>query len=194
MTTIERPKRPRNAAATRDAILQSALTAFSRAGYDGVGLREIAQEAGVTAILVNRYFGSKDGLFAAVVEAVFSDDRLFAGDVSTLAERVARLIAAKGGNEGESVDPLLLLLRSAPNVRAAEILRTSIEKHFERPLANSLSGKEIRVRAALFLAVIAGYQLMKNIIASAALTEADVMVLSDRLALLFQLLIDDHSS
>lgn len=148
----------------------------------------------MTAILVNRYFGSKEALFSAVVEVAFSDDRLFTGDVSTLADRVARHIVAKAGGDGESVDPLLLMLRSASNVRAAEIIRESIERHFERPLATSLSGTEVRVRAALFLAVIAGYQLFKNIIASAALVDAEVNVLSDRLASLFQLLIDDRLS
>lgn len=191
MTITNTPKRPRNAAATREAILQSALIAFSRAGYDGVGLREIAQEAGVTAILVNRYFGSKDDLFAAVVEVAFADDRLFAGDVATLSERVAHQIVAKTGKEGKSFDPLLLVLLSAPNVRAAAILRKSIERHFERPLADSLSGDNIRARATLFLAIIAGYRLMRNVIASTALVEADEAALSDRLASLFKLLVDE---
>src|SRR5271169_5423013 len=59
--------RRRNAAATRQAILVSARRAFARAGYDGVGLREIAQGAGVTAMMVNRYFGSKERLFKEVV-------------------------------------------------------------------------------------------------------------------------------
>ncbi|HEV7965751.1 MAG TPA: helix-turn-helix domain-containing protein, partial [Actinoplanes sp.] len=58
------PARPRNAAATRAAILASARRNFARAGYDGVGVREIAGGAGVTAMLVNRYFGSKEQLFA----------------------------------------------------------------------------------------------------------------------------------
>lgn len=64
--------RPRNAAATRDAILQSAIRHFARAGYDGVGVREIAADAGVTAMLVNRYFGSKEKLFAEAVETSFT--------------------------------------------------------------------------------------------------------------------------
>ena len=61
------PPRPRNAAATREAILNSARAAFARAGYDGAGVREIAAGAGVTAMLVNRYFGSKEQLFAEVI-------------------------------------------------------------------------------------------------------------------------------
>src|SRR5260221_13620813 len=59
--------RPRNAVATRDAILLSALRAFADRGFNGVGLREIAQGAGVTAMLVRHYFGSKEQLFSEVV-------------------------------------------------------------------------------------------------------------------------------
>ena len=66
MTTPPAPRR-RNAAATREAILASARLAFAQSGYDGAGVREIAAGAGVTAILVNRYFGSKENLFAEVI-------------------------------------------------------------------------------------------------------------------------------
>src|SRR6186997_1742538 len=66
------PARRRNAAATRRAILTSARRAFARAGYDGAGLREIAADAGVTAMMVNRYFGSKEQLFAAVIAEVMT--------------------------------------------------------------------------------------------------------------------------
>src|SRR5260370_38637126 len=59
--------RRRNAAATRKAILASARRAFARAGFDDVGGGEIAMGAGVTAMLINRYFGSKERLFAEVM-------------------------------------------------------------------------------------------------------------------------------
>src|SRR5277367_2716998 len=66
------PVRRRGAAATRQAILDSARDAFARAGYDGAGVREIAAGAGVTAMLVNRYFGSKEGLFTEVVAQIMA--------------------------------------------------------------------------------------------------------------------------
>lgn len=46
---------------TRDRILAAAVTCFARDGFD-VGLREIGAEAGFSAALVVRHFGSKDGL------------------------------------------------------------------------------------------------------------------------------------
>jgi len=76
-------------------------------------------------------------------------------------------------------------------VRAAEILRKSIELHFERTLAQAMSGDDVRVRAAMFLALIAGYQLMRSVIASTALADADKGVTSVRLAALFQVLVED---
>src|ERR1700693_4947880 len=110
-----RSKRPRNAAATREAILRSALAAFSRYGYDGVGVREIAQTAGVTAVLVNRYFGSKEELFAAAVEIAFADRSLFEGDPSMLAQGLAATVMTKTDKDAEPMNPFFLLLRSAPN-------------------------------------------------------------------------------
>src|SRR4030088_2430949 len=113
--SVDQPKRPRNAVATREAILQSALAAFSRHGYDGVGVREIAQSAGVTAVLVNRYFGSKEELFAAAVDVAFADSSLFEGEPTTLAKRLTAAVMTKTETDAEPIDALLLLLRSAPN-------------------------------------------------------------------------------
>ena len=62
------PRRRRDAAATREAILQAATRRFTTEGYQRAGAREIAADAGVTAALVNRYFGSKVKLFAEVIE------------------------------------------------------------------------------------------------------------------------------
>lgn len=189
--TPAQTKRPRNAAATREAILQSALIAFSRAGYDGVGLREIAGEAGVTAILVNRYFGSKEEMFAEAVKVAFADVSLFTGDAATLGDRVAQTLVAKTAGAAPAADPFALMLHSASNVRAAAILRDAIAKQFEQPLAATLGGRDKNERAALFLALIAGVELMRNVIATGPLTETDQPALAKRLAAMFKPLIED---
>ncbi|HEY4445870.1 MAG TPA: TetR family transcriptional regulator [Steroidobacteraceae bacterium] len=186
---INRPKRPRNAAATREAILRSALAAFSRYGYDGVGVREIAKMAGVTGVLVNRYFGSKEQLFAATVEIICAGHSVFEGDSTTLATRLAAKIMSKT----EPIDALLLILRSAPNPRAAEILRENIARHFERPMKASLSGPNASERAAMILALVVGFKLFHNVIGSKGLVHASRASLSRRLAMTLQGLIDSPS-
>ncbi len=47
-------------------ILLAAEKLFAQRGYHAVGLREIAEEAGVTLALVNYYFGQKQALFGAI--------------------------------------------------------------------------------------------------------------------------------
>src|SRR5690348_8135347 len=83
--TAKTPKsakhRPRNAAATREAILESARRAFAAHGYDAAGVREIARDAGVTAMLVNRYFGSKEQLFEEVVDRTMSNRTIIMPDM-----------------------------------------------------------------------------------------------------------------
>jgi AcrR family transcriptional regulator len=187
-------KRPRNAAATREAILHSALTAFSRHGYDGIGVREIAQSAGVNAVLVCRYFGCKEDLFAAAVELAFANSSLFEGDCNLLAQRFANDLIVKTDRGVEPTDPLLLLLRSAPNPRAAEILRESIARRFEGPLQALLPGPNASKRAATILALMIGFSLYRKVLRSKALADGCGASLCSDLTRMFQCLIDSPAT
>ena len=114
------PRRRRDAAATREAILEAATRRFATQGYQSAGAREIAADAGVTAALVNRYFGSKEGLFAEAIERAFDIRHLLQGQRGDLADHLARVIVY--GQE-DSRDwgqiPLLLLLHSATEPRGS---------------------------------------------------------------------------
>ncbi|MGW4064385.1 TetR/AcrR family transcriptional regulator [Amycolatopsis sp. NPDC004747] len=180
--------RPRNAAATREAILVSAVEAFTRAGYDGVGVREIAESAGVTAMLVNRYFGSKEGLFAEVVEVAMVERTVLTGDPETLAADLAASLVRRTAPDAGRLDPFLLMLRSAPNPRAAEILRAGIERHVERHLTDLLPGRE-QAGPALALSVIAGFWVMRTLLGSTALNRADEEVVRRKLEQVFAVLL-----
>jgi AcrR family transcriptional regulator len=61
--------RPRDAEATKAAIVQAARQRFAAEGYDRATIRAVAADAGIDPALVMRYYGSKEGLFAAA--AVF---------------------------------------------------------------------------------------------------------------------------
>ncbi|GAP12879.1 transcriptional regulator, TetR family [Longilinea arvoryzae] len=49
-------------------LLQVALELFAARGYDGVGVQEIAEAAGVTKPTLYHYFGSKAGLLTALLD------------------------------------------------------------------------------------------------------------------------------
>lgn len=52
----------------REAILAAARTRFAEVGFDKTSIRAVATDAAVDPALVHHYFGTKQQLFAAVVE------------------------------------------------------------------------------------------------------------------------------
>ena len=165
------PPRGRNAAATRQAILDSARWCFSRDGYDQVGVRDIAARAGVDPALVNRYFGSKEGLFAEAVSAKFDLSALFAGDRAQLGDRLARYIVQKK-TPSNGYDPLIVLLRSSSSEVAGGMLRDALVDGFVRPLAARLDGPDAISRVELMGSILLGL-LVYRTIAGGAMTQSD---------------------
>src|SRR6476659_10063833 len=118
------PHRPRTAAATRGAILESAVRNFARAGYDGVGVREIAQGAGVTAMMVNRYFGSKEQLFAEAIAETMEKTSVLSPiflNPSASGEEIAAALVNITKRGATPLEGFQIMLRSAASERAAEI-------------------------------------------------------------------------
>lgn len=62
-----RPVKPIGA---RERLLHAARERFNTHGYASTTVRAVAKDAGVDHSLVNYYFGSKEGLFGAVIELV----------------------------------------------------------------------------------------------------------------------------
>ena len=82
------PGRQATPEATRAKVLKIAGDLFYHQGFDAVGVNEIAMAAGASKLSIYRYFGSKEGLFAAVVQ-----DRSAATH-----ERIAGRLAEVGGS------------------------------------------------------------------------------------------------
>ena len=61
-----RPPKDKQGAASRELILDAAEDLFSKHGFYGVTIREVAREAGVDTALIHYYFTAKRGLFDAV--------------------------------------------------------------------------------------------------------------------------------
>ncbi len=52
----------------KDHIIDTAIELFAEKGFEGTSIRDLATKADVNVAMVNYYFGSKDKLFAALVE------------------------------------------------------------------------------------------------------------------------------
>jgi TetR/AcrR family transcriptional regulator len=55
-----------------DAVLVAALAAFADKGFDGVSVREIARQIGISHALINARFGSKQDLWFAAMSHVLA--------------------------------------------------------------------------------------------------------------------------
>lgn len=155
--------RGRNAAATRQAILDAARRCFAHDAYEQVGVREIAAIAGIDPSLVNRYFGSKEGLFAEAITARFDLSDLFVGDRDTLGERLVRFVL-KQKVAGQDHDPLLALLRSSASDVTGHFFREALIEGFVQPLAARLEGPDARNRAELIGAILLGLLVYRTVV------------------------------
>jgi AcrR family transcriptional regulator len=160
--------RRRDSVATRATILRAAREAFTERGYDGAGLREIAHAADVDTRLISRYFGSKEGLFAEVVDLAYEKSMMMTPEHNADAAR-ALLI----GTDQVAADGLLLTLRSAANPRAAAIMRDSIERNYQRRLADALPGTNTTGRSAVLIAICSGVLLNRLLLGHTSLNSPD---------------------
>jgi AcrR family transcriptional regulator len=178
----------RSSAATRAALIEAAGALFSKAGYDSVGVRELAERAGVNAALVNRYFGSKLGLLTATVEGRFHIGALLVGDPSTLGDRLARFLVLRKSPDG--LDPTRLMLRSAASAEAGPMLREAVATQVVQPLATWLAGEDAHERAIAIASVIFGVGMTADALAPDPAPATNSDILMRHLGAVLQRLID----
>lgn len=181
------PARRRDAEATKQAILDAAETCFGRAGYDQVGLREIASLAGVDVALVGRYFGSKEELFAQWLRRTPPLIPTLPEDRSQFGEHVARLVLSRERN----IPRKMALHHTAASQRAAEMIRDTMIERTIKPMAEWIGGPDANLRASLVFAHLSGLSLTRDLIQLDALNETDRNELIARIGRAIQTYIDD---
>lgn len=91
----------RDAERTRQSILDAATRLFSQQGYAATGLQQVADAAGVARATPSYFFGSKEGLWKAVLEAqnlmalnIVPEALAKGGEQATREELIAALVEA----------------------------------------------------------------------------------------------------
>jgi AcrR family transcriptional regulator len=121
------PERQRDAERTRGEILDAATEEFASHGYTGGRVDEIAAKTRTTKRMIYYYFGSKQGLYVAVLERAYAGIRRLEQtlDVDHLdPARAMRALAELTFDHHES-HPAFIRLVSIENIHHAEHLRTS---------------------------------------------------------------------
>jgi AcrR family transcriptional regulator len=163
---------------TRDAVLAAARAAFAERGFDGATIRGIAADAGVDPALVHHYFGNKDKLFLAAVDAPADPTELLptilASPRDELGAAVVRMVLHVWDGPGRA--PGLALIRSAvSNEWTAKLLREFLVAKILRKVVSTLGfDPDVRAARASLVAsqiiglVMARYVLKLEPIASAS--------------------------
>jgi AcrR family transcriptional regulator len=156
-----KPKRRRNAAATRAALLKAARAHFIAEGYEGLGLRQIAADACVDVALVGRYFGSKEKLFIEVLRQAFRPELVVAASREHFGQRVMEALYRETPQQ-HVLEHFLLVIRALTVPRRIKSLRTIVNTEFIHPLAEWLGGKNALVRASLLSTLLMGIALQSD--------------------------------
>ncbi len=83
-------ERPRKSELARDRVPEAARRIFADDGYERATIRAIAAEASINPSMVIRYYGSKEGLFAAVAKLDLKVASLAGVPVAQLGEALVR--------------------------------------------------------------------------------------------------------
>ena len=143
MLKKKRDAMPRDAEQTRKRILDAATVEFARKGLGGARVDDIAARARTNKRMLYHYFGNKDDLFSAVLEANYAHKR---DSEKALAleqlhpEEAIRQLVALTWNYYLQYPEFLTLLNSA-NLHQAKHLRRSKEvRKMHNPFVSMIKG------------------------------------------------------
>jgi AcrR family transcriptional regulator len=154
---------------TREAILAAARQAFAERGYDGASIRQIATGAGVDPALVHHYFGAKDQLFLATMQAPGDPGKLLpqvlAGGPDGVGERLVRMFLDLWDSPRGTT--AAALMRSAlSHDWSARMLREFLTTQILRRVAKGLGldPAEAPLRTSLVASQMAGLAMTRYIL------------------------------
>ena len=160
---------------TREAILTAARQTFGERGFDQASVRAIAAAAGVDPALVHHYFGTKDNLFLAAMNAPVDPAELlpqaFAGGREEVGQRLVRLVL--GVWDSPAGVAALALLRSAlSNDWTARLMREFVTTQIVRRVLGQLDldPAELPLRTALVVSQMAGLLVTRYVLRLAPLS------------------------
>ncbi|MFJ6537481.1 TetR family transcriptional regulator [Paenarthrobacter sp. NPDC091711] len=188
----------RDADVTRRALVRAARRRFATEGYRATTVRHIAADAGVNVALINRYFGSKEGLFEACMNRTVDElDPQTRARASSVDEVIARLLThvVEAPNADDPLQ-LLLLLRSSGDENADAIRRRTLERFTEQLAAAAgwsadvPASQPLLLRAQMAIALMLGLVMLRTATEVQPLASASADQLTEPLEQVLRVLLD----
>ena len=152
---------------TKLRIQQAAAKLFASRSFETVSTRAIAKEAGVDAALIHHYFGSKEGLFQAVLNAAIRPEQLEALVVSESPEDWGRqLVRAADKVWTSPAAPALKAVVRRVLVGHEGVLREFVTRSLLNRFLSHIEGPETerRLRASLIGSQMSGLVIARHIV------------------------------
>ncbi|HYD56756.1 MAG TPA: TetR family transcriptional regulator [Burkholderiales bacterium] len=155
-------ERHRRSDATKAAIVAAARERFAADGYERATIRAIAAQARIDPAMVMRYFGSKEGLFAAAAQFDLRMPNLAA----VPRQRLGVALVTHFLERWEEDDTFMALLRAAAtNEPAGERMRAIFASQVAPALAPVLgTSANARARAGLISSQVLGLALTRYVL------------------------------
>src|SRR5436309_9100540 len=155
---------------TREAILAAAREAFAERGFDRTSIRAIATSAGVDPALVHHYFGTKDELFLATVQAPMDPavllPQVLDGDVKELPQRLLRTFLSVWDHPVTGPAAVALLRSGLQHDWSARMLREFLTTRVIRRVLSQLDldPAEAPLRGSLLATQMLGLGLIRYVL------------------------------
>ncbi len=175
---------------TEAAIFDAARTQFAEVGFERTTIRSVASSAGVDPALVMQYFGSKDGLFAAVGCQQKQHRRLL-GATREATPQAALDDLFEDLEDPVSRDAVLALMRNClTHEQAATVLRDDVMCHVQDAVASRIGTPDAGLRAALLGATMVGLSIGRYMLKIPELAEASREDVERLMLPMLELLVD----
>ena len=119
--------REHNAQQTRESILRAAIKVFAQHGYEGGSVEKISRQAMSYDRMIYYYFGSKDGLYLAVLEEAYRRMRAIESDLNLddlpPAQALQKLVEFTYDHHRDNEDFIRLVMNE--NIQRGDYLRQS---------------------------------------------------------------------
>ncbi|SDY83351.1 DNA-binding transcriptional regulator, AcrR family [Amycolatopsis xylanica] len=170
--TGEPLSRKRDAAATREALLDAAAVLFAERGFDRTTVRDIAKHAGANQALLFRYFGSKELLFEEVITRG-GRELIAATPPEKLLEKALRSVLSPELHGKKRDHSLEAFLRSTGSGSASSPISKQLGDEYANALAKLTDAADAELRADLMLAWVLGIGLVRDVTGREPLASAD---------------------
>jgi AcrR family transcriptional regulator len=151
--------RSRDAAASRQALLDAARSLFGQKGFESTTIRDIGERAGVDAALIARYFGGKADLYVAAIVAE-SQRYQPPSELEGLHDIVRTVVTLTDEQGLGPVTQALIRSDTSDDIRAAA--RSHLTRRLVAPMAADMTRQGAdrpELRAAVAVSAVMGVNL-----------------------------------